>query len=101
METELRRRRSELLTLGFGFTPALPRLLGTKEVLLAGAIRYLRVSLLGMDRGRRWSLLANLYDKTLMRNYIAYYLAGQMGPPLYLPVPLRGGLSQRRIPGQL
>lgn len=40
-----------------------------------------RVSLLGMDRGRRWTLLANLYDKTLMRNYIAYYLAGQMGLP--------------------
>ena len=37
-----------LLALGFGFTPALLRLLGTKEVLLAGAIRYLRVYLLGM-----------------------------------------------------
>ena len=40
-----------------------------------------RVSLFGMDRGRKWSLLANLYDKTLMRNYIAYHLAGQMGLP--------------------
>ena len=40
-----------------------------------------RVSLLGMDRGRKWSLLANLYDKTLMRNYVAYTLAGQMGLP--------------------
>ena len=38
-----------------------------------------RVSLLGMDRGRKWSLLANLYDKTLMRNYIAYYLGIHRG----------------------
>ncbi|MBE6725927.1 MAG: hypothetical protein E7576_12205 [Ruminococcaceae bacterium] len=40
-----------------------------------------RVSLLGMDRGRKWTLLANLYDKTLMRNYIAYHLAAQMNLP--------------------
>ncbi len=40
-----------------------------------------RVSLLGMDRGRKWCLLANMYDKTLMRNYIAYYLAEKMGLP--------------------
>ena len=40
-----------------------------------------QVSLLGMDRGRKWCLLANLYDKTLMRNYIAYRLAAQMGLP--------------------
>lgn len=54
-----------------------------------------RVSLLGMDRGRRWSLLANLYDKTMMRNYIAYYLAGQMDLPYtsqcrYVEVYLNG-----------
>ena len=36
------------LALGFAFTPALLALLGTKEVLLPGAIRYLRVYLLGM-----------------------------------------------------
>ena len=37
-----------LLLLGFTFTPALLRLLGTKEVLLNGAIRYLRIYMLGM-----------------------------------------------------
>ena len=37
-----------LLALGFAFTPALLRLLGTKDVLLKGAIRYLRVYLFGM-----------------------------------------------------
>jgi len=28
-----------------------------------------KVSVLGMDKGRRWAFLANLYDKSLMRNY--------------------------------
>lgn len=37
-----------LLGLGFAFTPALLRLMGTKEVLLHGAIRYLRIYLFGM-----------------------------------------------------
>ena len=37
-----------LLTLGYAFTPAVLRLLGTKEVLLDGAIRYLRIYLFGM-----------------------------------------------------
>ncbi len=37
-----------LLALGFAFTPALLRLLGTKDVLLAGAVRYLRIYLFGM-----------------------------------------------------
>lgn len=37
-----------LLVFGFLFTPALLRLLGTKDVLLPGAIRYLRIYLLGM-----------------------------------------------------
>ena len=37
-----------LLALGFALTPALLTLLGTKDVLLPGAIRYLRVYLLGM-----------------------------------------------------
>lgn len=40
-----------------------------------------RVSLLGMERGRKWSLLANLYDKTMMRNVLAYTLAADMGLP--------------------
>ena len=37
-----------LLLLGFTFTPALLRLLGTKDVLLNGAIRYLRIYMFGM-----------------------------------------------------
>ena len=37
-----------LLALGFAFTPTLLMLLGTKDVLLGGAIRYLRIYLLGM-----------------------------------------------------
>ena len=40
-----------------------------------------RVSLFGMERGRKWCLLANLYDKTMMRNFIAYSLAAEMGLP--------------------
>ncbi len=37
-----------LLVFGFWFTPSMLRLLGTKDVLLDGAIRYLRIYLLGM-----------------------------------------------------
>ena len=37
-----------LLAFGFVFTPALLRLLGTKAELLDGAVRYLRIYLLGM-----------------------------------------------------
>lgn len=37
-----------LLAFGFLFTPSLLRLLGTKDVLLDGAVRYLRIYLLGM-----------------------------------------------------
>ena len=37
-----------LLALGFAFTPTLLMLLGTKDMLLGGAIRYLRIYLLGM-----------------------------------------------------
>ena len=37
-----------LLAFGFLFTPSLLQLLGTKEELLSGAIRYLRIYLLGM-----------------------------------------------------
>lgn len=32
---------------------------------------------LGMPKHRRWCLLANYMDRTLMRNKVAYYLAGQ------------------------
>ena len=37
-----------LLVFGFLFTPSMLRLLGTKDVLLDGAIRYLRIYLFGM-----------------------------------------------------
>ncbi len=40
-----------------------------------------KVSLLGMDKGKKWCLLANMFDKTLMRNYLAYYLGARMGLP--------------------
>ncbi len=40
-----------------------------------------RVSLLGMKRGKKWCLLANLYDKTMMRNVLAYNLAADLGLP--------------------
>lgn len=40
-----------------------------------------KVSVLGMDKGRRWVFLANMYDKSLMRNYLAYYLGERMGLP--------------------
>lgn len=40
-----------------------------------------KVSVLGMDKGKRWVFLANMYDKSLMRNYIAYYLGDKMGLP--------------------
>lgn len=40
-----------------------------------------KVSVLGMDKGRRWAFLANLYDKSLMRNYLAFYLGDKMGLP--------------------
>ncbi len=37
-----------IMVLGFCFTPALLNLLGTKEVLMAGAVSYLRIYCLGM-----------------------------------------------------
>lgn len=40
-----------------------------------------KISLLGMDKGRKWSFLANMFDKTLMRNYLSYYLAAKMELP--------------------
>lgn len=41
-------------------------------------------SLFGMDAGKRWNLLANLHDKSLMRGYIGFTLAGELGAP-YTP----------------
>lgn len=36
-----------------------------------------KASVLGMPKHKRWCLLANYMDRTLLRNRIAYYLAGQ------------------------
>ena len=36
---------------------------------------------LGMGAGKKWVLLANTFDPTLMRNYIAFDLAQRMGLP--------------------
>lgn len=38
-------------------------------------------SLLGMDSGRRWSLLAGMFDKTLMRTQLAFHLAEDLNCP--------------------
>ena len=37
--------------------------------------------LLGMDRGRRWSLLAGMFDKTLMRTQLSFHLAADLDCP--------------------
>ena len=36
-------------------------------------------SVLGMDPGKKWNLLANAFDKTLIRNKLAFELADQIG----------------------
>ena len=38
-----------------------------------------KTDMLGMGEAKKWILLANYWDKTLMRNYIAYNLAMRMG----------------------
>lgn len=38
-----------------------------------------KVPLLGMTRGRKWCLLANMYDKSLMRNKISYDFTATAG----------------------
>ena len=37
--------------------------------------------LLGMDRGRRWTLLAGMFDKTLMRTQLSFHLAQALDCP--------------------
>ena len=37
--------------------------------------------LLGMDRGKRWTLLAGMFDKTLMRTQLAFQLAAALDCP--------------------
>jgi Spore coat assembly protein len=39
---------------------------------------------LGLESGKKWCLLANHYDKTLMRNKIAYDFSNTAGSPCYL-----------------
>ena len=38
-------------------------------------------SLFGMDAGKRWNLMANLHDKSMMRSYIGLTLAAELGAP--------------------
>ena len=38
-------------------------------------------NVLGMGKAKKWALLANAFDPTLMRNYIAFDLAQKMGLP--------------------
>lgn len=38
-----------------------------------------KVELLGLGKGKKWSLLANLYDKTQLRNIISYTFAQTVG----------------------
>lgn len=38
-----------------------------------------KIDLLGMGKAKKWCLLANLYDKTLMRNKLAYDFARKIG----------------------
>ncbi len=40
-----------------------------------------KTSLFGMDKAKKWSLLANYVDETLMRNHTALNLATQLGIP--------------------
>lgn len=40
-----------------------------------------KVSLCGMDKGKTWVLLANMFDKTLMRNKLAFDLAAAFQCP--------------------
>lgn len=38
-----------------------------------------KVSVLGMDKGKKWNVLANAFDKTLMRNALCLELGTKMG----------------------
>lgn len=38
-----------------------------------------KTDILGMGKGKKWSLLANMYDKSLMRNKLVFDLAEKMG----------------------
>ena len=40
-----------------------------------------KTNVLGMGKGKKWALLANTFDPTLMRNYLAFELARTMGLP--------------------
>lgn len=40
-----------------------------------------KYSLFGMDEGKKWNILANAFDKTLIRNKLGFDLATDMGVP--------------------
>ena len=40
-----------------------------------------KTEVLGMGKGKKWCLLANCFDPTLLRNYTAFELAREMGLP--------------------
>ena len=40
-----------------------------------------KTDVLGMGKGKKWALLANCFDPTLLRNYTAFELAREMGVP--------------------
>ncbi len=40
-----------------------------------------KTEVLGMGKGKKWSLLANCFDPTLLRNYIIFELANELGLP--------------------
>ncbi len=40
-----------------------------------------KTEVLGMGKGKKWAILANCFDPTLLRNYLAFDLAGELGLP--------------------
>ncbi len=40
-----------------------------------------KTDVLGMGKGKKWALLANCFDPTLLRNYMVFDLAGKLGLP--------------------
>lgn len=40
-----------------------------------------KTEVLGMGRGKKWALLANCFDPTLLRNYVVFDLAQELGLP--------------------
>ena len=40
-----------------------------------------KTEVLGMGKGKKWAMLANCFDPTLLRNYLAFDLAQELGLP--------------------